>query len=273
MTHDEISIAVDWAAKEGWNPGLNDAECFYNTDPNGYYLGLLDNEPISTISVVKYDNTFSFLGFYIVKEEYRGKGYGLKLWNKAIKYLEGTNIGLDGVVDQQHNYRKSGFKLAYSNIRYEGISFKENISGSKIFAYNNSHFEDLYKFDSLHFPTPRKTFINCWVNNINNKTFLFIDNEKIKGYIVIRKCGTGHKIGPLFAEDKNIAEELYLFAISNIEEKVPVYFDPPEVNEDALTLVEKYNMKKVFETARMYTGSFPELPLKNIFGVTTFELG
>jgi hypothetical protein len=29
----------------------------------------------------------------------------------------------------------------------------------------------------------------------------------------------------------------------------------------------------VFETARMYKGSAPVLPLDNIFGVTTFELG
>ncbi len=28
-----------------------------------------------------------------------------------------------------------------------------------------------------------------------------------------------------------------------------------------------------FETARMYTGPAPALPLRRIFGVTTFELG
>ena len=30
-------------------------------------------------------------------------------------------IGLDGVVAQQQNYRKSGFELAYANVRYGGI--------------------------------------------------------------------------------------------------------------------------------------------------------
>ena len=29
-------------------------------------------------------------------------------------------IGLDGVVAQQENYRKSGFELAYANVRYGG---------------------------------------------------------------------------------------------------------------------------------------------------------
>ena len=29
MRPEEIAIAVDWAAAEGWNPGLADADCFH----------------------------------------------------------------------------------------------------------------------------------------------------------------------------------------------------------------------------------------------------
>jgi len=32
-------------------------------------------------------------------------------------------------------------------------------------------------------------------------------------------------------------------------------------------------MHPVFETARMYTGAIPELPMDRLFGVTSFELG
>lgn len=74
MTWQEINIAINWAAEEGWNPGLYDADCFYAADPNGFLIGLLGDEPIATISVVKYSNSFGFLGFYMVKPEYRGKG-------------------------------------------------------------------------------------------------------------------------------------------------------------------------------------------------------
>ncbi|MGZ4981767.1 MAG: GNAT family N-acetyltransferase, partial [Methylobacter sp.] len=70
MTRQEINIAVDWATEEGWNPGLHDADCFYAADPSGFLVGLLDDEPIATISVVKYGDSFGFLGFYIVKPEY-----------------------------------------------------------------------------------------------------------------------------------------------------------------------------------------------------------
>ncbi len=78
MTRKDLDIAVDWAAKEGWNPGIYDTDVFYATDPKGFLLGFLGDEPIASISSVSYDDTFGFLGFYIVKPEYRGKGYGWK---------------------------------------------------------------------------------------------------------------------------------------------------------------------------------------------------
>ena len=67
MRPDEISIAVDWAAAEGWNPGLADAACFASVDPEGFFIGELDGAPVATVSCVNYDARFSFLGFYIVR--------------------------------------------------------------------------------------------------------------------------------------------------------------------------------------------------------------
>ncbi len=48
-----MDFAIQLAAKEGWNPGLHDAECFYRTDPDGFFIGLLDeNQPVGCISAV-----------------------------------------------------------------------------------------------------------------------------------------------------------------------------------------------------------------------------
>ena len=84
MRPKEIAIAADWAAAEGWNPGLADAACFATVDPQGFFIGELDGEPAATVSCVNYDARFAFLGFYIVREDLRGRGYGLRVWNAAI---------------------------------------------------------------------------------------------------------------------------------------------------------------------------------------------
>ena len=105
---------------EGWNPGLADDACFASVDPEGFFIAELDGEPVAIVSCVNYDARFAFLGFYIVRADLRGKGYGLRIWNAAIAHAGPRVIGLDGVVAQQDNYRKSGFRLAYANVRYGG---------------------------------------------------------------------------------------------------------------------------------------------------------
>lgn len=61
MTRDDLEVAVQLAKREGWNPGLYDADSFYAQDPNGFLIGILDGEPISCISVVKYGSNYGFL--------------------------------------------------------------------------------------------------------------------------------------------------------------------------------------------------------------------
>ena len=43
----ECEIAVEWAALEGWNPGIHDGDSFYSADPKGFLIGLLDDIPIA----------------------------------------------------------------------------------------------------------------------------------------------------------------------------------------------------------------------------------
>src|SRR5216683_6908804 len=94
MRPDEVALAVDWAAAEGWNPGLADAACFAAVDPGGFLIGEFLGEPAATISVVNYDDTFAFLGFYIVRPDLRGRGFGLRTWQAGIAHAGARTIGL-----------------------------------------------------------------------------------------------------------------------------------------------------------------------------------
>ncbi len=274
MKKDEVSIALKWAEIEGWNPGICDAECFHTADPSGFLLGEIDGDPIGSVSVVKYGDDFGFLGLYIVRPEFRGKGYGIRIWNAGIEYLSGRNIGLDGVVAQQNNYRKSGFRLAYRNVRYEGKDIgKEHARGSDVVELSSVPFNALAEYDRRFFPAPRGKFLECWTSRPGTISLgILNDNKKLAGYSVMRQCCMGFKIGPLFADSAALAEKLFL-ALCRMVPGEPVFLDVPEPNAGAVALAERYGMKRVFETARMYTKGEPSLPLENIFGVTTFELG
>jgi GNAT superfamily N-acetyltransferase len=274
MKHHEMDLAINLAAQEGWNPGLNDAECFYSTDPDGFFVALRDDAPVGCISAVSYGPEFGFIGFFVVVPELRGHRIGLDLGSAAMARLGDRNIGIDGVEKKVKNYEQLGFKLAYRNIRYEGLSFKKNASRQRHCVPAASLAVDkLAQYDRRFFPAPRPAFLSRWIAQAGATSFAAIDGDKIRGLGVIRPCRSGYKIGPLFADDRDRAELLFARLIASIPEGMPFYMDPPETNADALALCRSYRMKPVFQTARMYNKTPPDIEVNNIYGVTSFELG
>lgn len=270
----DLATALDWAAAEGWNPGLDDARCFHAADPDGFFLGTWDDEPIGCISAVAYDDAFGFIGLYIVRPEWRGKGFGIRLWRAGIAYLGERNVGLDGVIAQQPNYRKSGFVLAYRNVRYRTVAMRgdDRLSGVAIVDASSVPFDRLCDYDARCFMSARPAFLRAWIAQREAHALAAVDGEIVRGYGVVRRCRNGYKIGPLFADDLPTARALYRALVSSIAGET-VFLDVPESNASAVALAAEHDMTSDFETARMYTRAAPAAPLGRVFGVTTFELG
>ena len=272
MRPDEISIAVNWAAAEGWNPGLYDDACFAAADPEGFFIGELDGAPAATVSCVNYGGSFAFLGFYIVREDLRGRGYGLRIWNAAIAHAGPRVIGLDGVVAQQQNYRKSGFELAYANVRYGGTIAAPNAPQAGILALTDVPLAAVEAYDATVFPAPRTAFLRAWIGSPGHVGCALVRDGGLAGWGVIRPCRKGRKIGPLAADDRATAEVVLSALLASVGGG-EIFLDVPSINRDAVALAQDLGLAPVFETARMYTGAVPRSRLERVFGVTTFELG
>ena len=274
MTQHEVSeIAITWAAAEGWNPGLHDAESFYATDPEGFWVGLLDGQPIASVSVVVYSPQYAFAGFYMVKPEYRGMGYGAQIGQAVLGRLAGHTVGLDGVVAQQENYKKAGFRLHYRNIRFEGVVTHTPSEVASLVPASEVCFDALLAYDTQHFPAQRAGFLRSWIAMPQSLSVVALNANLIEGYATIRRCVKGYKIGPLIAHDAHTAKLLLQACLNAAEAGETFYLDVPEPNAAALQLTNEYNMRMVFETGRMYNGKAPEVPLQKIYGITSFELG
>ncbi|MFM2035855.1 MAG: hypothetical protein RL459_1120 [Pseudomonadota bacterium] len=273
MQQQELATCIDWAAQEGWNPGLHDSETFHATDPEGFLLAELHGEPVGMISAVRYGPGFGFIGFYIVRPEFRGSGHGLSLWKAAMDRLKGCNIGLDGVVAQQANYRKSGFALAYNNIRMQGTAGSKGPVSEDVVALDVVAPERLAQYDAAMFPCERALFVKSWVKQKDSIALGLVQQNTLRGYGVIRPCRSGYKVGPLFADDSAAAASLLNALLSRIPAGEQVQFDISAEHDAARDLAQSWGMQAVFETARMYTAAAPELDLHRQYGVTTFELG
>jgi len=268
----EIDTMAEWAAAEGWNPGLRDAEYFYAADPEGFWVARADGAPVACISLVNYGGAFAFLGFYIARPDMRGRGIGYALWNEAMAACPAATIGLDGVVDQQDNHRKSGFVLAHRNRRYGGMPKNLGSDRQGLIPLTPDLMDNLRIYDRHCFPAPRDAFLEKWLTCEGQMALAAQENGTITGYGAIRPCRSGHKIGPLFADSPEIAARIFDSLVTQAPNG-PVFVDPPEPNEAAVSLARARGLEPVFETARMYRGPAPAQPLDRIFGITAFELG
>ncbi len=281
MTRAEVDELVAWAAGEGWNPGLHDADMFWATDPDAFIAADLDGALIGGGAITSYGGDFGFMGFFIVRPEYRGQGLGNALWHARRDRLlnrlrPGAGIGLDGVFAMQDYYAKGGFVFSHRNMRFRAeIPARPETppqADPAIISLTTVPFDQLLAYDRTCFPALRPTFLQHWIAQPDALALGYWRDGALRGYGVIRRCGEGCKIGPLFADDAAVAESLYThlapFAAGN-----PLFLDAPENNPAAMELVRRHGMTEVFGCARMYLGAAPDLAHERIFGVTTFELG
>jgi GNAT superfamily N-acetyltransferase len=281
MTRPEVDQLVNWAAQEGWNPGLHDAELFWGTDRDAFIAADLDDQLIGGGAITSYQGEFGFMGFFIVRPEFRGKGLGNTLWHaRRERLLErlhpGASIGLDGVFAMQDYYAKGGFVFSHRNIRFraEVPHRSETVTAGDehIIPLADVPFDQVLDYDGSCFPAPRSTFLTAWITQTDSLALACRRDRKLCGYGVVRRCREGCKIGPLFAGDTQAAEGLYS-RLAEFASGGALFLDAPENNPAALDLVRRHRMVEVFGCARMYLGPPPDLAHHRIFGVTTFELG
>lgn len=272
MTASDVRTAVNWAGREGWNPGLHDAETFFAADPAGFFKGTLGGEIVATGSAVIYDDHYAFCGLYIVAPEHRGKGYGLALTKTRLAHCGDRNVGIDGVLENVRIYERIGYKPFYENCRFEGEAKAEAHDAGAVHAITAADFDAIRAYDRQCFPAHRDAFLKAWLGQGDARAVCFKEDGVVKGFAVRRKCLEGHKMGPPFADDAHVAETLFGALQADIEGE-KIILDTPEYNLEAIRLATLHGMKKVFATARMYQKGLPDIRTGQIFGITTFELG
>lgn len=275
----QLDVLMGWACAEGWNPGLDDARLFHNADPSGFLMLCQGEVPIAGISVVSHDARYGFLGLYICHPDYRGQGFGWKLWQAGLRHMEGRIVGLDGVPEQQDNYRRSGFDMVWRNIRYQGSAAEWIAMSPPSDSELNCRLVEMQDKPSLQqldhhvHGHERLKLLDSWLEDSKTRKSILIESDgRILGFGTIRQCQEGFKAGPLIATDRTVAEHL-MTELCRLAEADSIILDIPEPNTSAISMVEAMGMQAVFTTARMYSGPAPSVKLQLLFGVTSFELG
>jgi GNAT superfamily N-acetyltransferase len=268
-TLEEIELMLDWAADEGWNPGLADARAFQAADPEGFFVAEVDGKTVAAISVVNHSPQMAFLGLYLCLPEYRGRGIGYALWTQALNHAGARTVGLDGVPAQEANYAKSGFVLAGRTRRFEG---KLDHCDTAAILANAADLDAITRLDRAANGYDRPAFLAEWTTQSDSrKTVVLRTPQGITGFATARLCRNGCKIGPIVAPTVDEALTLARQAASALA-CTGVIVDTPDVPGGLGQSLQGMGFEESFATARMYRGPAPS-PGPTLQAIATMELG
>lgn len=267
LTANDVETLVDWAAGEGWNPGIGDAAALRAADPEGFIGAFVGGEMVAGISAVAYGAGFGFIGLYICRPDRRGEGHGKAVWDAGMTRLGNRIIGLDGVAEQRANYQRKGFVPAYETVRFSGALGLAGGSDLRPVA----SMAEIFAYDRQCFPAPREAFLREWLQP-PRIALQSVGSAGIAGYGVARRCREGFKVGPLFADDMDIALALAAGLAGGAGGEA-LHIDVPATQVGFTAMLQAAGMVAGFTTTRMYKGGKPGNAPSRVFGITTLELG
>ena len=131
---------------------------------------------------------------------------------------------------------------------------------------------ELWSFDRLRFPAPREVFLERWIDRVGVIARGLVSDGALVGYAVARPPHKSYEFLPVFARTQDVARRLILSILAEAPGE-QVQLNLPEANTAGVARAEEFEWKASFGCARLYLGPPPELPLDDIFGLTSFEFG
>ena len=106
---------------------------------------------------------------------------------------------------RQDNYRRSGFDLAWTNVRFEGPAPDvEAPQGVRIVDARDVPFDQLAAYDRRFFGAPRDAFLAAWISVPARSARVAVRHGDM-GFAVLRDAYAASPVGPLFAADGALA--------------------------------------------------------------------
>ena len=311
LSPSDIPTVTDWARREGFCPGVGDVAIYRQTDRQGLWLGWLGSEPVGCIAGVRYNDSYGFIGLFLVVPQRRGHGYGVRLWRHALAHLADLPcIGLEAAPDRIDDYAGWGFTAASPTIRWRRGAELEAAQPARGFRAPGQAASlepqpapplpapagallatdepwcllegrsipeaAVQRFDARREPSPRPHFLHQWLRHPAGTVLALLDRSgACRGFGRIRPCllqqGEGWRIGPLVAGEPAVARAL----LEGLLQRHPgvVLLDVPGANADAAPLLEQLGFTPVSSTLRMYRGAVPAVSLAEVYGLACLELG
>ena len=286
----------------GWNRSPHDGPMHYHAAQDGKTWLLVTPQPDSKsatqaeaptpqgcILALAYPNRTGWIGFFLVDSAHRGNGLGAALWKgmDAIWQSNGTQmIGLDGVEEQAPTYARRGFvdvgRIPLMVCTVDGVrglrADDDFVPEGRVGDLREADRGEVARLDYELTGLDRTKY---WVSSnlleredVFGFTYPSTSDGYLSGFVLVRGCAEGHRIGPLFAPSSAVAAHLLQMVMRHPSITTSTGSLIAEVfgaNKEAKSVFEKLGWTEAgVEYHRMwYKGKVPEAQQEGGLGTKT----
>lgn len=292
MTMDELEwTRVEWAGNgEGWSSMVGGLSPYYCHDSEGFYIMELGGEKMGSISMIPFKGLkMAFVGYYIIREPHRGKGFGRILMEEVLSHMENdrgiTTFGLNCVEAVTPLYEKFGFQT-YTKDDFWSLQLQSK--DDYRVALKDHKLEDISSFpkallsyDKAVYGDVRQNYLHAMCSKASTFTIISEERGEVSGYGIIseripprEEPHKSYRIGPLYANNAETAAEILKGLIASVSETPStIYLETPGTNPLAAKLMAQFGFNKNSSMAKMYRGTPPEHDEQKIFCYSSVAFG
>lgn len=275
MSPEDIPAGLFLCRHAGWNQLAGDWEVFLRASPKGCKVAIDDtNQVIGTVTTIRYQKHFSWIGMVLVDPKVRRQGIGTKLLNEALQILKDEEtVKLDATPLGREVYLPLGFVDEYALSRMQLTSVDHHkLPPSTATPMSDDDFSHLQSLDEKIFGADRSVLLKWMLRNAPHLAFITRDDDAINGFCFGRRGYHFTHIGPVVAGNVSSAMNLVSAAIKNCSN--PVILDIPHHTPEWNNWISSIGFTEQRPFIRMYKGtnSYPGIPKKQ-FAILGPEFG
>jgi GNAT superfamily N-acetyltransferase len=270
----DIADGLKLCRKAKWNQMEPDWQLFLHHSPGACMVATFENQIVGTVTTIRYQDLFSWIGMVLVDPDFRRQGIGQKLLQEALQLLQAEEtVKLDATPEGREVYLKLNFVDEYPLTRMNRVLTEEIFHSTRARAILKEDLPRLIEFDSKIFGADRSSLLQWIWEKASEFGFLIEEANEIKGYSMWRYGHDFIHIGPIIAQNIGIAQDLLIAALNKCAGS-PVILDVLHFEPEWIAWLKEIGFTEQRNFIRMFRGTnrFSGVP-GNQFAIIGPEFG
>jgi len=221
MTSLDVPDGMRLKELANWNQTEQDWQLFLSANPQGCFVAEVHGRVVGTVTTMIYENRFAWVGMVLVEPEFRKRGIGSALLERAIKHLESRGIAcmkLDATPQGKPVYQKLGFVSEYEIDRWR---LKRSVKPIKPCTASGK-VEDVLYIDREVFGADRSALLKALSQSAPEFVRVLTPPTDPAGYTFGRHGSHSDHLGPWIAYGQGPAAELLAAFLARSSREVVV---------------------------------------------------